>query len=43
MLYNLVSLIRWIAIYPLDRVIRLLHNWAWNIVDSVKTEVHRLH
>ena len=27
-LYVLLSLIRWIAIYPFDSVIRPLYNWA---------------
>ena len=30
-LYVLLSLIRWIAIYLLDNVIRPLYNWALNI------------
>ena len=34
MLFVLLALIHWIAIYPLDSVICLLYNWAQFKVDS---------
>ena len=36
MLYVSPSLIRWIAIYPLDIAIRPIYNWALQITETIR-------